>query len=165
VKYILENKILGYIVTPEGVIIDEFQEGDSYSVTRKHEKKPEKIIINKNENFIKVYYKKLFEVSKELNGTEVQFLNYLIGFIAFNTSILCHPNGKILTRKKMSEDTQLDLRRVDQILNVLVNNEVLHKSRTGKHIYFIANPFIFMKGVKINIMTVKLFENTKRANK
>lgn len=162
----MESSILGYVITPDGVIIDEFLEGDSYSITRNGEiKKPQKVIINKNEHFIKVYYKKLFEVSKKLNGTEVQFLNYLIGYIAYNTSILCHPNGKILTRKKMSEETELDIRRVDQILEVLVNNEVLHKSRTGKHIYFIANPYLFMKGVKINLMTVKMFEKTEWANK
>lgn len=159
----LNEKTLGYFITPYGEIIEELSEGDSYSIKRKCELKQNKITINQGEKFVKVYYKKLFEVSKKLNSTEVQFLNYLMGYMAYNTGILCCENGKVLTRQRMSEDTDLELRRVDQILSSLVENEILHKCRTGRHIYFIANPFIFMKGPKMNIVTIKIFENTKWA--
>jgi hypothetical protein len=143
-------------------------EGDTVKVFHKKEKKQNcaelpKIELNKEEQFIKVYTRTLFELSKSLTGTESQFVNYLIQYIRYNTGILAHENGKHLTRATMSKETGLHKKTIDKLLNGLYAKEVIGRHKTGRSLTFTVNPFIFMRGQKVNQTLVELFSNSKWA--
>lgn len=152
-----------------GKVTHEIMEGDTFKIIkRKDEKdkgkvKGEYVSINANEPFVKVFTKPLFELSKSLNGTESQFLNYLIQYIRYDTGNLLHSNGKVLTRTKMAEDTGLSKRTIDRVIVNLIEKEILGKHKTGRNITLDVNPFIFLKGCKVEKGLYEKYMNTKWA--
>lgn len=161
--YILIKKTMGYFVTPEGEIIEELKEGDSYTIKRDGKNSPTRIKINHGENFVKVYYKKTNELMKILTPDEFKFLNYLTSHIVYLKNTLCCENGKVLTRQKMEKDCNISIRQIDRMLKTLEENDIIFKGKSGNRIYFIANPFLFMKGGEINELTYDFFKDSKWA--
>lgn len=121
------------------------------------------VIIRDREPFIKVYSSVIFKLSKVLTGQECQFLNYLLQYIRYRSGVLAYSNGKPLTRNDMVEETGLKLCMVDRLLRSLQEKEVIGKHKTGWDISFTINPFIFMKGNKINATLYELYKNTRWA--
>ena len=150
-----------------GNVTHEIMEGDILKVIKGKKKKVNydlsMVSINKDEPFIKVFTKPLFELSKSLNGTESQFINYIIQYIRYNTGILAYSNGKPVTRSALARETGLSKSTVDRVINGLVDKEVLGKHKTGRFYTLTVNPFIFLKGYKINMTLYELFCNTKWA--
>ena len=151
-EIVKDNKVIGYINENDKII-----RGSSIEYLS------QTIELNKKESFVKLYTRPLFELSKSLTGVESQFINYLIRYISYNTGILTHDNGKPLTRKYMAEQTGSNIKSIDKILNSLIKKQILGKHRTGRSVSFTVNPFIFMKGNRVNETLVKLFEHTKWA--
>ena len=163
-----------------GKVTHEIREGDIFKIIKrkdnkkKSKEKGEYVEINTDEPFIKLFTKPLFELSKSLNGTESQFLNYLIQYLRYDTGNLLHCNGKALTRAKMSEDTGLSKRTIDRLIISLEQNEIIGKHKTGRNITLDVNPFIFMRGHKtpkklyeyyVNSKWAKLYEEEKEKEK
>lgn len=152
-----------------GVATHDIHEGDTLKIIKgkkfgsKKDEEP-KVFINDEEPFIKVYTKPLFELSKSLTGTESQFVNYLIQFIRYNTGILAYDNGKHITRVTMAKDTGLSKKTIDRLIISLSNKEVLGKHKTGRCTTLTVNPFIFMRGHKINQTLYEFFINSRWAN-
>lgn len=152
-----------------GRTMHEIYEGDVFRIIKRKDDKNTKknnsdfIKINEGEPFIKLFTKPLFELSKSLNGTESQFLNYLIQYLRYDTGNLLHCNGKAITRTKMSEDTGLSKRTVDRIICSLIDKEILGKHKTGRNITLDVNPFIFMKGHKVEKGLCEKYMNSKWA--
>ena len=119
--------------------------------------------INQEEDFVKVYTRSLFEISKVLTGIENQLMNYLITYMSYNTGIFADGQGRIIRRSRMAEETGNDERTIDRILEGLIRKQVIGKHRTGRMVCFLGNPYIFMKGSMVNKTLKKMFENTKWA--
>lgn len=119
--------------------------------------------INKDADFVKVYTKPLFELSRSLSGTESIFITYIINYIRYSSGILAHDNGKVLTRQTMSNETGLSIKTIDKLLHSLITKQIIGKHKTGHSISFTVNPYIFMRGSRINETLKKLYENTKWA--
>jgi hypothetical protein len=152
-----------------GTVTHEINEGDTLRIIKgdkKFKKKADdepKVSINDEEPFIKIYTKPLFELSKSLNGTESQFVNYLIQFIRYNTGILAYDNGKPITRVTMAKDTGLSKKTIDRLINSLTDKEILGKHKTGRCTTLTVNPFIFMRGHKVNQTLYEFFINSRWA--
>lgn len=150
-----------------GEVINEIHEGDRVRIFRdkKAERRlPDNIIeLNKEEPFVKLYTRVLFDLSRSLTGTESQFVNYLMQYIRYSSGVLAHENGKTLTRNTMSKETELSLKTVDRLLKSLIEKQVIGRHKTGHYACFTANPFIFMRGQKVTETLVKLFEGTRWA--
>ena len=159
----MTKKTMGYFVTPDGEIIEELKEGDSYTIKRNIRNIQPKIKINQGEKFLKVYYKKMHELINILTPDEFKFLNYLISHIVYLKNTLCCENGKVLTRQKMEKDCNTSIRQIDRMLKNLEENDIIFKGKSGNRIFFIANPFLFMKGGEINELTYDFFKNSKWA--
>lgn len=157
--------IAGYLVSVNGNITKNIRYGDKVRIIKGRTNKNigELVSLNKNETYIKVYTKTLFALSRSLTGTESQFVNYLMQYIRFTSGILAHVNNKPLSRQTMAEETGLSIKTVDRLLLSLIDKQVIGKHKTGHNICFLANPFIFMRGNKVNETLVKLFEGTKWA--
>jgi len=152
--------------TETGEVVNHINEGDSFRLIRKETKDYLRgtVEVNKGEAFVKVYAKTLFELSKSLTGTESQFVNYLIQYIRYTSGILAHSNANDshpLTRQHMAQETGLSIKTVDRIMRSLQDKQVIGKHRTGNDITFTVNPFIFMKGDRINETLYNFFKNTR----
>lgn len=146
----------------------DINEGDMLRIIKGDQKFKKKIdepqvSVNDSEPFIKIFTKPLFELSKSLSGTESQFLNYLIQYIRFGSGIIAYSNGKPLTRANMAKDTGLSKKTIDRLLNGLVDKEILGKHKTGRCVALTVNPFIFMRGQKVNQTLYEFFLNSKWA--
>lgn len=141
----------------------DIDEGDSVRITSQKsiEYLKDTVEINKNEPFIKVYSKTLFEMSRSLSGTESQFINYLIHYIRYTSGVLAHSKDVKLTRQDMADETGLSLRSIDRMLDSLIAKQVIGKHKTGNDIYFTVNPFIFMKGDRVNETLYTFFKGTR----
>jgi predicted transcriptional regulator len=151
-----------------GKVTHDIREGDKVRIIREKQSRPNKrsepqIYINKEEPFIKVYTKPLFELSKSLSGTESQFINYLIQFVRYDTGILAYSNGKHITRTSMVKDTGLSKKTIDRLIISLSDKEILGKHKTGRCVTLTVNPFIFMRGHKVNQTLYEFFKDSKWA--
>ena len=157
-------KVRGLVVDPEtGEKIDEIREGDSIVRSESKEKLKETVFLNEDEPFLKVYTKAMFDVSRSLDGMENQLMNMLMHYISYETGILKFANGIVLTRQHVIELAGLNYKTVDKHLKRLVDIGVFGKHKTGRNVNYIANPYIFMRGKKVNKTLKELFKNTKWA--
>lgn len=160
-----DKNIKAVVVNADGEITNTYFLGDRVKVTRREsvEMLNNTVELNKNEDYVKVYRKSLFELSKRLTGTESQFINYLCNYIRYRSGILAHDNGKPLKRQTMCTDTGLNIKTIDRILSSLISKQVLGKHKTGHVIIYTANPYIFMRGSRINTTLQRFFEKSKWA--
>jgi len=150
--------------TDTGAITGEIQQGDRIVRSTSIDKYINSIELNKNEPFIKIFSNVLFDLSEDLTGKESLFLYYLIQYINYDDGIL-EKNRQLLTREIMIQETKQTERTIDRLLLSLVEKEILGKHKTGtKKFAYIVNPFIFMKGKRINKTLYELFKKTKWAN-
>jgi hypothetical protein len=152
-----------YVVTGTGDIVDEINDGDRIVRKASTESFINTIEINMNQDFIKVYTARLMDVASELNGPESAMMMMLIGFIQYNTGILTHRNGKPVTRECVVRLVEKDIVTVDKLLDSLNKKQVIGKHKTGRTVCFTVNPFIFMKGNRVNKTLAKFFENSRWA--
>lgn len=152
-----------YVVTGDGEIIDEINEGDRIVRQSSVESFTNTIEINMNQDFVKVYTARLLDVANELNGAESAMMMILIGFIQYNTGILTHRNGKPVTRECITRLVEKDIVTVDKLLDGLNKKQIIGKHKTGRTVCFTVNPFIFMKGNRVNKTLAKFFENSRWA--
>lgn len=163
------SKLRAHVIDAKtGIVTHEINEGDTLRVIKGKKYNPKsdsepKVSINKEESFIKVYTKPLFELSRSLTGTESQFVNYLLQYVRYNTGVLAYDNGKHLTRVTMSAETGLSKKTIDRLITSLSDKEVLGKHKTGRCTTITVNPFIFMRGHKINQTLYEFFANSKWA--
>ena len=163
----MENTVTYLVDSDTGVIKNEIKQGDSVKITRKETKDflNETEIINDKEAFIKLYTKILKDLVKEhLTGAEydvilccLEHLNYYSGAIVYSN------NGHFLTPQDIEKYTELGKSTITRSINKLVNAKILHKGKTGKDYQLYANPFIFMKGSRINKTLTAMFRKSKWA--
>lgn len=154
------------IVNECGEVIDHLYEGDR--ILRKQSKEfiSDTVEINQKEPYVKAYIAPLFQISKLIDGTTNQLMNLIVfNFLSYETGILQHGNGKPLTRKCIVELSGLNEKTVDKSISKLIELQVLGKHKTGRFTQYTANPFIFMKGRRVNKTLVKMFENSRWAMK
>lgn len=153
------------VLNSSGEIIDTINPGDRIMRKNSIEHIETTTEINKGIPFVKCYLYKDIQVGKCLTGIEVQVLMYLINFISYGSCLLTHDNGKVLTSKSISSYFDTTIKWTRNILNSLVNKQILSKSRTGRSIAYIMNPYVFSRGKRVSNDIVKLFENTKWAKR
>jgi hypothetical protein len=149
------------VIDESGEVIDEIREGDRIIRGTSIDLYNNTIELNKNDSFIKIYTKCMFELSNDISGKESILLTYLLQFVSYQTGILTHSNGVCVTRDYIAKDIKQDKRTVDRTLDGLIRKKILGKHRTGKVVCYIVNPYIFMKGNRINKTLAKLFEHSK----
>lgn len=157
-----------YLVDSDtGVISNEIRQGDSLKITRKETKDflKETEVINDKETFIKLYTKILKDLTKEhLTGAEYDVILCCLEHLNYYSGAIVHSNnGNFLTPQDIEKYTELNRRTITRSINKLVTVKILHKGKTGKDYQLYANPFIFMKGSRINKTLTAMFRNSKWA--
>lgn len=119
--------------------------------------------LNINEPYVKHFTRTSFQLARALTGTEQLFIDYLVEFIRFESGLIAFANGKPLTRKKMAEDTGLNVKTVDNLLRSLRLKQVISKNKMGQEVQYFMNPYLFMRGQRINKTLVDMFRNSRWA--
>ena len=156
------------IVDENGELIETIKEGDRVKITTKEElerlrEERNKIEINEGMNFIKLYTNTLEDLITE-NLTSAEFkvllvclknLRYETGAVAFEN------NGEFLNQQDIIKASKLSKMTVYNSIERLVDKKILHKGVTGKEYQLFMNPFIFMKGIKVNKTLCSMFAKSK----
>lgn len=157
-----------YLVNEDGVILNTINEGDKVKIVRKEtldfvKSEDDKIELNADANFIKLYTNTLKDLINE-NLTSADFkvilvclehLRYETGAVAFEN------NGDFLSQQDIIKASKLSKMSVYTSIERLVDKKILHKGITGKEYQLFMNPFIFMKGIKVNKTLCSMFAKSK----
>jgi hypothetical protein len=157
------DKKLKLIDTSTGEVIRELQEGDRIVTKKQQDFLNNTMPLNEDENFIKLMSKILEDLAREkLTSAEWQVvivclkhLSYYSGAIKFEN------NGNFVTPQDIAKESKLSKRSVQYCIEHLVNIKIFHKGKTGEEFQLFANPFIFMKGNKVNKTLYDMFKTSK----
>lgn len=138
-------------------------EGDRIVRGKSVEKLKNTVEINAKEDYVKVFVKPAFEMARCLTGTETQFVNFLMPYISYDSGMLTKANGRPLTRAQIAVETGLALKTVDRLLLSLRQKQVLSKNKMGRQIQFFMNPWLFMRGKRINKTLYEMFRGSRWA--
>jgi|LSQX01.3.fsa_nt_gb hypothetical protein len=117
-----------------------------------------------NESYIKTFIKPLSQLSEVLSGPEMFMTYYLLQYLSYDSGLLMHANGKLLTRKRICDELGQSERQVDRTLESLKEKEVIKKVLGAKReVSFLVNPWLFMRGKRINKTLHDLFKNSQWA--
>ena len=118
--------------------------------------------------FTKVFYGMELMISQELSNAECRVLWFLMAFICYKDCILRkngNSRGKALNIHELAELYEANYDSFRKTLYSLRNKEVLIIEVESKNVYIIMNPFIFCRGVKLDIATINRFKDTRWAQK
>ena len=143
-----------------GEIIDTLNTGDR--ILRKAS-------IERLENYqkwnIKHFYKanidELKQLNKDLTISEAGFLFKILPYINYEDCLLCHKNGKDINGTDLSNISGLSYNRTLQLLAALIKKDVLYKGKHSKGNQYFVNPYLFVRGNKINTVLKTMFKNYK----
>lgn len=114
-------------------------------------------------NFVKAYTKPLTQLAKSLTGPEMNMVYYLLQYISYESGALKHHNGQLLTRRFIANEMDLSERTVDRILQGLKAKKVISHNYIGKEVQYYVNPWLFMRGKRINKTLYEMFKNSEWA--
>lgn len=152
------------LVSPKtGEIVGQLYEGDRIHRAKSDEYLQGTVELNKNEPYAKAYLRPMFDLAKALSGAELQMVYFLLPYLSYESGILMHHNGKALNRAYISDMSGLAIKTVDKILQGLHSKQVIGKHSSGREIQFTMNPWLFMKGKRINKTLHEFYKNSRWA--
>ena len=120
--------------------------------------------VNDKRGYVKVYVDSFARMFKEdLSGPEISIVFAIMPYIRFETGLIAHENGRYVSLKNLISMTKLSERAVYGAAEKLVQRKILAKVRTGRDVKLYANPYIFMRGVRVNKTLASMFGNSKYA--
>ena len=156
--------------TETGELIDEVFPGDrilrknSIEFLKKKDEEDDGLIeINKGRPFIKLYDDVAEDLATEnLTGAEFSILLLCISHLSYvSGAIIERHTGEFITPTKFEKDTGLGRTTVWRAIQGLVDRGILFRGETKEEFKLFANPYIFMKGRKINRTLFEMFRTTK----
>jgi hypothetical protein len=146
-----------------GVVVHEMQPGDRIIRRNTVEYLGDTMEINHGEPYAKAYIKPMFALARALSGQELQMVYFLLPYISYESGILMHSNGRKLTRGCISDATGLGLRTVDRLLQSLHAKQVIGRHNNGREVHYTVNPWLFMRGKRINRTLYEFFKTSRWA--
>lgn len=116
-----------------------------------------------DEPYIKTFNRIMFAVSNGLTGAELQMAYAIAPFLSYESGMLKHKNGQPLTRHYIAEYTGLSIQTVDRILQGLKEKQVIGRNVVGREVQYFMNPWIFMRGKRVNNTLHDMFKNSRWA--
>jgi hypothetical protein len=160
----INNNIRAILVDPNtGERLGELNHGDAIKRKSTSDFLSSTLEILHDEPYIKTYVKPMFELSKTLSGSEMQMIHFLTAYISYESGMLKHGNGKPVTRGYIADATGMSIKSVDRILHNLRDHQVLGRNVVGREVQYFANPYLFMRGRRINKTLHDMFKNSRWA--
>lgn len=149
----------------------EINEGDRVKIISKEQmeylKKEDNLIeINKGEPFIKIYPAVIDRLlNEDLSSADYRIIFICMKYLRYDSGAVMYENtGSFLSQKDIITLSKLGKKTVYNSIEKLVGKKILHKGTTGKEYQLFMNPFIFMKGTKINKTLYSMFRKSKWNN-
>jgi hypothetical protein len=143
--------------------LHEKPKGKSNNAQGEDEQAPEGHVVWQPENdFVKIYPDALNRISFRLSGAEAMTLMRLVPFIDYQSGMLKKEKRPLIT-KDVIEMTGYSKVTVIGIMDKLVSERILAKTRVGRTFEFFANPYIFFKGKFINNTLIDMFKDYRRS--
>lgn len=120
--------------------------------------------LNPKEEFIKVFVKPLLKLSTMLTNPEAWFVTYLLRYLNYNSGVLKREDGSCITIDNIMDECDLKPSYTYNLIKSLCDKGVIAKCKTEGHVYFVMNPFIFMKGKYVSNTLIDIFKNTQWVN-
>ena len=114
----------------------------------------------RDEPYTKIYNRPMFSLAKSLSGSEMQMVYFLLPYLSYESGMLKARNGQPLTRQQISDKTGLSINTVDRLLQGLKKVQVIGRNVVGREVQYFMNPYLFMRGKRINWTLRDMFQNT-----
>lgn len=157
-----------YLINEDGVILNTIKEGDKVKIVRKEtldfiKSEDDLIEINKGEPFIKIYPNVIDSLlNEDLSSADYKIIFICMKYLRYDSgAVMYENNGNFLSQKDIIALTKLGKKTVYNSIEKLVSKKILHKGVTGKEYQLFMNPFIFMKGTKVNKTLYAMFKKSK----
>ena len=139
-------------IDEDGVVVNQF--GTAYDDS--------KVQVNQNKNFIKVFTDELMKMRKKMNSTDIIVSTILMHFISYESGMLTKTGKNDERYPLMNEDieqiTGLSNKVIVKTMKKLVDIGVYARTKHKRSFKYFANPYIFMKGNKINRTLKDMFK-------
>jgi predicted HTH transcriptional regulator len=156
-----ERPVLDLVVRETGEIAGSLNEGDRIIRKKSAEYLGSTVEILPDATYVKVFLKPLSQLAEISTGPEMLMVCYLLQYLSFESGILMHSNGRIVTRSHIAQEMQQSERQVDRTLDKLREKQVLKKVIGAKReVSIIMNPWLFMRGKRINRTLYEMFRNS-----
>lgn len=154
-----------YVVDTEGTILYELPEGSTILTpnSKKHLiDESNKVEIPKGEAFIKVFQDSLPQLAScGLSTVEAQVFFYLIKNIRYESNAATYSNGRLITRENLCEDLHINTTSIQKAVARLIGRSLIAEAKIDIGKVFIVNPFVAMRGNKLDRTSYDLFKHTK----
>lgn len=115
-------------------------------------------------DYVKMYLIPIAQLSGSLTGPECALTMFLVSFLSYDSGITMHSNGRIVTRQYIAQEMGYSERQVDRLLDGLKEKEIVKKVLGARReISIIMNPWLFMRGKRINKTLYYMFKNSRWA--
>lgn len=163
------TKVKTLLISEEtGELINTIKQGDKIRIIREeslqHLKKDNNTIeLNTNANFIKLYTDTLEDlINENLTSADFKIILVCLKNLRYETGAVAFENtGYFLSQQDIVKSSGLTKMTVYTSIERLVDKKILHKGVTGKEYQLFMNPFIFMKGIKVNKTLCAMFAKSK----
>jgi len=160
----VNESVSDIVVRETGEVTGTLNEGDRILRKRSAEYLENNIEILPDAPYVKTFVRPMSMLSESLSGPESFMVYYLLQYLGYESGILMHPNGQIVTRGYIAEEIGQSERQVDRTVDKLREKQVLKKVLGAKReVSIIMNPWLFMKGKRINKTLYGLFKSSRWA--
>lgn len=121
--------------------------------------------LQKTEMYVKFFLKSASVLAREkMSSTAMSVCLELLQYIRYDTGYLAYENGIKLTLEDIKKKCNFissasAIRAIDE----LVNKKIFARVKTGKENNYLVNPYVFMRGARVNKTLSKTFENSRWA--
>lgn len=144
--------VIGYIGDGDRIVRLESMESAS--------SKSDMVELNKGEAFVKVYIKAIPELmAAGLKGAEYMAVLQLLPYVSYGSGLVAS-FGRPMGVSDFAKVLQCTERNASYTIKKLVDKKVLARTRAGEEVKYFANPYIFMRGQKINKTLQTMFRKS-----
>lgn len=158
-----ERKNFNVVNVDTGEIVSTMGAGDRILRKESEEYLKKTLIVNPNEDYVKVFMKPMLHLFLTLDHAESCFVLYLLYHLDYTSCVVKTATGESLTVTQMLYETELKERQLYSIIKRLCDHGVIAKVETEGAKYIAMNPFLFHRGKRVSEEMVDIFKQTKWA--
>lgn len=145
-----------------GEVVDEINGGDRILRSKSLDYLHETTKWGTGMPFVKVFTEYLPTLAINLSGAAVMTIISLVPYVAYKSNLLCkrtkdHP----MNNADIEEVTHYSRRNVTRIMDELVSQKIVARVLVGNSYQYYVNPYIYLKGNRINKTLEAMFKNYK----
>lgn len=121
--------------------------------------------LQKTEMYVKFFLKSASVLAREkMSSTAMSVCLEMLQYIRYDTGYLAYENGIKLTLEDIKNKCGfISSASVVRAIDELVDKKIFARVKTGKENNYLVNPYIFMRGARVNKTLSKTFETSRWA--